>query len=197
MDSFDGASATDTFFTRDPLDWCPVVDMKMVQCHRRSTSVGARSRTYQNLNVQKVAVPFFAGSSTLGWLLLLFVVGRACGQDLKRHLLQVRAGLHDEKILKPCKAHTDEAIVERHKPLQLHQRYSMSLSAADPAFGCKHTRVCLRFIVALTGQGPIGKLSGEAFVCCHSVQHAAAPDGCYRQMVQCHRRAGFAFPLHC
>ncbi|CAE7687995.1 unnamed protein product [Symbiodinium sp. CCMP2456] len=55
-------------------------------------------------------------------------------KDLKRHLLQVRAGLHDEKILKPCKAHTDEAIVERHK-----------------------------FIVALTGQGPVGKLSGRWF----------------------------------
>lgn len=55
-------------------------------------------------------------------------------KDLKRHLLQVRAGLHDERILKPCKAHTDEAIVERHK-----------------------------FIVALTGQGPVGKLSGRWF----------------------------------
>ena len=36
-------------------------------------------------------------------------------EDLKRHLLEVRAGLHDEKVLKPCKAHSDEAIVERHK----------------------------------------------------------------------------------
>ncbi|CAJ1410088.1 unnamed protein product [Effrenium voratum] len=52
-------------------------------------------------------------------------------EDLKRHLLEVRAGLHDEKVLKPCKAHSDEAIVERHK-----------------------------FVVAMTGQGPVGKLTG-------------------------------------
>ena len=36
-------------------------------------------------------------------------------QDLKRHLLEIRAGIHDEKILKPCKAHSDEQIIERYK----------------------------------------------------------------------------------
>ena len=35
-------------------------------------------------------------------------------QDLKRHLLEIRAGIHDEKILKPCKAHSDEQIIERY-----------------------------------------------------------------------------------
>jgi len=38
-------------------------------------------------------------------------------KDLKRHLLEIRAGIHDEKILKPCKAHTDEQIIERYKCL--------------------------------------------------------------------------------
>ncbi|CAK9068315.1 Probable cold shock protein A [Durusdinium trenchii] len=55
-------------------------------------------------------------------------------KDLKRHLLEIRAGIHDEKIMKPCKAHTDEQITERYK-----------------------------FIVAMTGQGPLGKLTGKWF----------------------------------
>ncbi|CAE8607134.1 unnamed protein product [Polarella glacialis] len=55
-------------------------------------------------------------------------------KDLKRQLLKVRAGLMDEKVQKPSKFHTDEAIVERQK-----------------------------FIVAMTGQGPIGKLCGKWF----------------------------------
>lgn len=58
----------------------------------------------------------------------------ASGGDLKRQLLQVRAGLMDEKVLKPSKFHTDEAIAERHK-----------------------------FIVSVTGKGPIGKLTGKWF----------------------------------
>uniref|UniRef100_A0A6U6L0C8 Uncharacterized protein n=1 Tax=Zooxanthella nutricula TaxID=1333877 RepID=A0A6U6L0C8_9DINO len=52
--------------------------------------------------------------------------------DLKRQLLMVRAGLKDEKVMKPSRFHTDEAIAERYK-----------------------------FIVSVTGQGPIGKLSGK------------------------------------
>jgi hypothetical protein len=48
--------------------------------------------------------------------------------------LHVRAGLMDEKIQKPCKMHTDEAIAERHK-----------------------------YIVATTGRGPIGMLTGKWF----------------------------------
>jgi hypothetical protein len=54
--------------------------------------------------------------------------------DLKRQLLKVRAGLMDEKIRKPSKFHGDEAIIERQK-----------------------------FIVAMTGQGPVGKLTGKWF----------------------------------
>lgn len=52
--------------------------------------------------------------------------------SLKRHLLKVRAGLLDEKIIHPSKAHNDEEIAERHK-----------------------------FIVAVTGKGPIGHLTGK------------------------------------
>jgi len=58
----------------------------------------------------------------------------ATQMDLKRQLLKVRAGLMDEKVLKPSKFHTDEQIQERHK-----------------------------FIVAITGKGPIGKLTGKWF----------------------------------
>lgn len=55
-------------------------------------------------------------------------------KDLKRQLLKVRAGMMDEYVIKPSKFHTDEAIAERYK-----------------------------FIVAMTGQGPIGKLTGKWF----------------------------------
>lgn len=55
-------------------------------------------------------------------------------RDLKRQLLKVRAGLMDEYHIKPSKAHTDEAILEQQK-----------------------------FIVAMTGKGPVGKFSGGWF----------------------------------
>jgi len=55
-------------------------------------------------------------------------------KDVKRQLLQVRAGLMDEKVIKPGKMHSDEAIAERHK-----------------------------YIVATTGRGPIGMLTGKWF----------------------------------
>lgn len=55
-------------------------------------------------------------------------------KDLKRQLLKVRAGLMDERVSKPSRFHTDEAIAETQ-----------------------------RFIVQATGQGPIGKLSGKWF----------------------------------
>jgi len=55
-------------------------------------------------------------------------------KDLKRQLLQVRAGLMDEKVNKASQMHTDEAIAERHK-----------------------------YIVATTGRGPIGMLTGKWF----------------------------------
>jgi len=54
--------------------------------------------------------------------------------DLKGRLLKVRAGLMDERVIKPSKFHTDEAIAEKHK-----------------------------FIVSVTGKGPIGKLTGHWF----------------------------------
>merc|ERR1719316_1850104 len=55
-------------------------------------------------------------------------------KDLKRQLLKVRAGLMDEYVTKPSKMHSDEAIAERHK-----------------------------YIVATTGRGPIGMLTGKWF----------------------------------
>lgn len=55
-------------------------------------------------------------------------------KDLKRQLLKVRAGLLDEYVAKPSKMHSDEAIAERHK-----------------------------YIVAMTGKGPIGKCTGKWF----------------------------------
>lgn len=54
--------------------------------------------------------------------------------DLKGQLLMVRAGLMDEKINRPSKMHSDEQIAERHK-----------------------------FIVAISGKGPVGKLTGNWF----------------------------------
>jgi hypothetical protein len=53
-------------------------------------------------------------------------------KDLKRQLLTVRAGLMDELTLKPSQAHKPDKILENQ-----------------------------RHIVAMTGQGPIGKLSGK------------------------------------
>jgi len=67
---------------------------------------------------------------------------------LKAKLLQVRAGLLDEKILHPCKMHTDEAIEEKRK-----------------------------FIVMMTGKGPVGHVGGKWFnavdergLCAHSIR---------------------------
>jgi len=54
--------------------------------------------------------------------------------DLKRQLLKVRAGLMDEKCLKQPKMHSDETIMENQ-----------------------------RYICAITGQGPIGKMTGKWF----------------------------------
>mmetsp|Transcript_12807 Transcript_12807/g.35137 ORF Transcript_12807/g.35137 Transcript_12807/m.35137 type:complete len:350 (-) Transcript_12807:129-1178(-) len=53
-------------------------------------------------------------------------------KDLKRQLLKVRAGLMDEYAPKTSKFHTEEKIAEQQK-----------------------------FIVAMTGQGPVGKLAGQ------------------------------------
>merc|ERR1719329_346112 len=55
-------------------------------------------------------------------------------KDLKRRLLDIRAGLRDERTLKPSQAHNDEAIADRYK-----------------------------YVVGVTGQGPIGKLTGKWF----------------------------------
>jgi len=59
---------------------------------------------------------------------------RETKQDVKRKLLQVRAGLLDEKIQKAPKQHSDEVITELHK-----------------------------YVVATTGRGPIGMLTGKWF----------------------------------
>lgn len=56
--------------------------------------------------------------------------------DLKRQLLKVRAGLMDEYVQKPSKMHSEAAIRDRQK-----------------------------FIVSVTGKGPIGKLTGQWMNC--------------------------------
>mmetsp|Transcript_108467 Transcript_108467/g.317333 ORF Transcript_108467/g.317333 Transcript_108467/m.317333 type:complete len:349 (-) Transcript_108467:44-1090(-) len=58
-------------------------------------------------------------------------IQRDVNKDLKRQLLKVRAGLMDEYSMKTSKSHSEEQIAEQQK-----------------------------FIVAMTGQGPVGKLSG-------------------------------------
>lgn len=60
-------------------------------------------------------------------------------------MLEIRAGIHDEKILKPCKAHSDEQIIERYK-----------------------------FVVAMTGQGPIGKCTGAGIAIGCSIGYMAS-----------------------
>ncbi len=42
-----------------------------------------------------------------------YIYAQDSKKDLKRQLLQVRAGLLDEKVVKPSKMHSDEAIAER------------------------------------------------------------------------------------
>merc|ERR1719162_1238577 len=61
-------------------------------------------------------------------------VQKDVSKDLKRQLLKVRAGLMDEICLKQPKMHSDETIMENQ-----------------------------RYICAITGQGPIGKLTGKWF----------------------------------
>lgn len=87
--------------------------------------------------VQKKKQPNILGTEKRDWNSSTIAdqkIQKDMHKDLKRHLLEIRAGIHDEKILKPCKAHSDEQIIERYK-----------------------------FVVAMTGQGPIGKLSGKWF----------------------------------
>mmetsp|Transcript_114310 Transcript_114310/g.323783 ORF Transcript_114310/g.323783 Transcript_114310/m.323783 type:complete len:348 (+) Transcript_114310:100-1143(+) len=57
---------------------------------------------------------------------------KGASKDLKRQLLKVRAGLMDERAVGPSRAHSDAAVAEQQK-----------------------------FIVAMTGKGPIGKLTGQ------------------------------------
>mmetsp|Transcript_56975 Transcript_56975/g.90282 ORF Transcript_56975/g.90282 Transcript_56975/m.90282 type:complete len:348 (-) Transcript_56975:57-1100(-) len=87
--------------------------------------------------VQKKKQPNILGTEKRDWNSSTIAdqkIQKDMHKDLKRHLLEIRAGIHDEKILKPCKAHSDEQIIERYK-----------------------------FVVAMTGQGPIGKLTGKWF----------------------------------
>jgi len=87
--------------------------------------------------VQKRKQPNILGTEKRDWNQSIIAdqkVQKDVHKDLKRQLLEVRAGLKDEKIQKPSKFHTDEQIAERHK-----------------------------FVVAMTGKGPIGKLTGKWF----------------------------------
>mmetsp|Transcript_118850 Transcript_118850/g.361566 ORF Transcript_118850/g.361566 Transcript_118850/m.361566 type:complete len:351 (-) Transcript_118850:14-1066(-) len=83
--------------------------------------------------VQKKKQANILGTEPREWnqSILVDQTGKEARSDLKRQLLKVRAGLMDESSLKPSKAHTDEKIAEQQK-----------------------------FVVAMTGQGPIGKLTG-------------------------------------
>lgn len=67
-------------------------------------------------------------------------------KDLKRQLLKVRAGLMDEYVQKPSKFHAEDAIRDRQK-----------------------------FVVSITGKGPVGKLSGKWF---NSVDERGLPKHC-------------------
>lgn len=87
--------------------------------------------------VTKMKQPNILGIEKEGWNQSIIAdqkVQKDTKKDLKRQLLQVRAGLLDEKVIKPSKMHSDEAIAERHK-----------------------------YIVATTGRGPIGMLTGKWF----------------------------------
>lgn len=99
---------------------------------------------------QKTKVPNILGTEPREWNTSTIADRRVQkdNPDLKRQLLKVRAGLMDEYVLKPSKMHSDEEIADRHK-----------------------------YIVATTGQGPIGKLTGKWFnpvdergLCNHSIK---------------------------
>jgi len=85
--------------------------------------------------VEKKKKPNILGTEAHDWNMSTIAdqkIQKDAHPSLKCHLLKVRAGLLDEKIIKPSKQHTDEEIAERHK-----------------------------FIVAVTGKGPIGMLTGK------------------------------------
>jgi len=88
-------------------------------------------------DVTKKKQPNILGTERDGWQQSTIAdqkVQKDLKKDVKRQLLQVRAGLMDEKVNKPSKEHSDEKIADRHK-----------------------------FIVAMTGRGPIGALTGKWF----------------------------------
>jgi hypothetical protein len=85
--------------------------------------------------VQKKKQANILGTEPQGWNASTIAdqrIQKDVTKDLKRQLLHVRAGLMDEYNIKPSKMHSDEAILDRQK-----------------------------YIVATTGQGPIGKLTGR------------------------------------
>lgn len=87
--------------------------------------------------VQKNKQTNILGTERSGWNQSTIAdpkVQKDVSKDLKRQLLEVRAGLRDEYMLKPSKHHDDEAIAERYK-----------------------------YVVGVTGKGPIGKLTGKWF----------------------------------
>mmetsp|Transcript_61547 Transcript_61547/g.133207 ORF Transcript_61547/g.133207 Transcript_61547/m.133207 type:complete len:341 (+) Transcript_61547:64-1086(+) len=101
--------------------------------------------------VQKTKQANILGTEPRGWNASTIAdqkIQKDVYKDLKRQLLKVRAGLMDEKVMKPSKMHSEEAIAERFK-----------------------------YVVAATGQGPIGKLSKTWFnavdergLCNHSIE---------------------------
>jgi len=87
--------------------------------------------------VQKKKVPNILGTEPREWNPSTIADARIqkdVTTDLKRQLLKVRAGLMDEYVLKPSKMHSEKELTERQK-----------------------------YIVATTGKGPIGKLTGKWF----------------------------------
>jgi len=99
-----------------------------------SSDVPAHVRVSKK-DVQKKKVPNILGTQPYKWndsTISDNKIQKDVNKDLKRQLLTVRAGLMDELTLKPSKAHQKEKILD----LQKH-------------------------IVAMSGEGPVGKLSGK------------------------------------
>jgi len=99
-----------------------------------SSDVPPHVRAYKK-ETQRKKVPNILGTQPYKWNDSTIAdpkIQKDVNKDLKRQLLTVRAGLMDELTLKPSKALTAEKILENK-----------------------------RHIVAMTGHGPIGKLSGK------------------------------------
>jgi hypothetical protein len=87
--------------------------------------------------VKKTKAPNILGTEPHAWNQSTIAdpkIQKDVTKDLKRQLLKVRSGLMDEYVRKPSKFHTDECIKDKQ-----------------------------RYIVSVTGQGPVGKLTGKWF----------------------------------